>query len=363
MADGQAEVAAPALAPQPADQRGVPDPVARIQALIDAEPGNSPSKRVQAQPPALKEQQAPQAKTEAATQETTPEAEVPAGPNRQVEGEEAPQEDAPAGTEIPLDQLEAIELDVVVKGEDGKDLSEKASIKALKEGYMRQKDYSRKTAELARMREQLPQETRKAIETERANYLKELQTMHDLVTQTASAELGNVDWNDLAANNAFEYVRLDNRRKEITKTLESIKSKQQETLSKHAQEQKTAMQEAAAKARTQLETEIPGWNDALYSSLMKAGIEKYGYKQEEVAAWIDPRAFKLLHKANLYDQLQSEKTAPPADKKVVVAPKVVRPGAQREVNQAQQRDANAMKQLRTSGKIEDAAAVIRSRLG
>ena len=357
MADGQA---ATAPAPQTGDQRGVPDPVARIQAIIDAEPGNSPHKRVPVQQ--AQQQPAPQ-EQEPAKPEATPEAEAPAEQNRQVEGDEAPQEDAQGGTEIPLDQLEAITLDVTVKGEDGKDVTEKVSIKELREGRMRQADYSRKTAELARQREQVREETRKAAEAERVKYVTELQTMHDLVVQTAASELGNVDWNDLATNNAFEYVRLDNRRKQINTTLESIKSKQQEALTKHQAEQKAAMQEAAAKARTKLESEIPGWNDALYQSLMKAGIEKYGFKQEEVVSMTDPRAFILLHKASLYDQGQSAKTAPSPDKKVVVAPKVVKPGAQREVNQAQQRDANAMKQLRTSGKIEDAAAVIRRRLG
>lgn len=349
MADGQAAPAAPAPSA---------DPVARIQAIINAEPGNSPSKRI----PALAQQPAPTEQVPAQP-EATPEAEAPVEPNKQVEGDDAPTEDAQGGAEIPLDQLEAIELDVTVKGEDGKDLSEKTSIKALKEGYMRQKDYSRKTAELARQREQLPQEARKAAETARIEYVKELQTMHDLVTQTAAAELANVDWNDLATNNAFEYVRLENRRKQITQTLETIRGKQQETLSKHESERKTAMQEAASKARTQLESDIPGWNDALYQSLMKAGIEKYGYKQDEVSTWIDPRAFKVLHKANLYDQLQAEKKLPPSDKRVVIPPKAVTPGVVTNRNQSAQRESNAMKQLQTSGKIQDAAAVIRSRLG
>lgn len=362
MADAPQGQATPAAAPQSADLRGVPDAVARIQSILDAE--EAPPQETKQSPPALK-QQTTQAQTEqpSAEPEANPEAEAPAEPNKQVEGDDAPPEDAQAGAEIPLDQLEAIELDVVVKGEDGKDVSEKASIKALKEGYMRQKDYSRKTAELARQREQVREETRKAAETERLKYVQELQSMHELVSQTAQAELGNVNMDELAETNAFEYVRLENKRKKFNQTLESIRAKQQEVLSKHAQEQKAAMQEAAVKARAQLESDIPGWNDALYQSLMKAAIEKHGYKQEEVSTWIDPRAFKVLHKAQLYDQLQANKSAPPPDKKVVVPPKVVRPGPAREVNQAAQRDANAMKQLRTSGKIEDAAAVIRSRLG
>ena len=308
------------------------------------------------QQPAPKEQ--PSAPAEA-----TPTEEAPSEPNKQVEGDDAPTEDAREVAEIPLDQLEAIELDVTVKGEDGKDVAEKASIKALREGYMRQKDYSRKTAEVARQREQLREETQKAANAERLKYVAELQTMHDLVSQVADSELANVNWNDLAQNNAFEYVRLDNRKKQIEQAKESIRAKQQEVLSKHQTEQRAAMQEATAKARTQLESDIPGWNDALYQTLMKSAIEKHGYKQDEVAAWIDPRAFKVLHKAYLFDQMKAEKTQPASEKKVVVAPKVVRPGVPRETNQVAQREANAMGKLRTSGKLEDAAAVIKSRFG
>jgi len=363
MADAAQGQAAPA-APQSADQRGVPDPVSRIQAIIDAEPGPSPFKRQPAQQaqPAKAETPAPQEQVPAQT-EANPEAEAPAGPNAQVEGDEPQAEDARPTAEIPLDQLEAIELEAIVKGEDGKDITEKVSIKNLREGYMRQKDYSRKTAELARQREQLPTEARKASEAVRLEYAKELQTMHDLVLQTAASELNGVDWNDLAQNNAFEYVRLDNRKKQINTTLETIKGKQQELLTKHQAEQKAARADATAKARAQLESDIPGWNDTLYQSLMKYGIEKAGYKQDEVADWIDPRAFKVLHKANLYDQLQAEKQQPAAEKRVVVAPKVMRPGAVREVSPGAQREQAAMKQLRTTHSISDAAAVIKSRLG
>ncbi len=189
--------------------------------------------------------------------------------------------------------------------------------------------------------------------------------MHDLVMQTAAAELADVNWNDLATNNAFEYVRLDNRRKQITQTLDAIKGKQAEILTKHEAEQKTAKQEAATKARTQLESDIPGFNDALYQKLLKFGIEKAGFKQEEVATWIDPRAIKLLHKASLYDESQAEKTQPAAEKKVVVAPtKVIRPGATNTTaNPVAQRERAAMQQLQKSGKIQDAAAVIRNRFG
>ena len=356
MSDGQAAApAAPAPAPQSQDMRGVPEPVARIQAILNAE--KAPQEPApQAQPAAPQEQQSDQ-------QEASPEAEAPAGPNKQVEGEEeATPEDARRVAEIPLDQLEAIEIETTYKGEGGADITEKLPVKALREGFMRQKDYQRKTAELARQREAEAETRRQAIESERTAYQQNLQQMQSLLLETAAPELKDVNWNDLAANNPFEYVRLRNRADQITQALSQIQTKHKELTAKQQAEQEAARKAAATKAVETLQADIPGWNDALYQSLMKAG-DKYGYKPEEVATWIDPRAIKLLHKAHLYDQLQADKKAPPSDKKVTVPPKVVKPGPAQNVNQRNQQAQGAMKQLKASGKIEDAAAVIRSRLG
>ena len=351
MAEGQAAPAAqPAPRPVSQDERGVPDPVLKIQAILDAEK-------------APEQPAAPAAPEQAPAQpEATPTEEAPAQTNKQVEGDEAPTEDARRTAEIPLDQLEAIELDVTVKGEDGVDIAEKQTIKALREGYMRQKDYQRKTAEVARQRDAVGESVRQAVESERSAYQTQLQQMQALLVETVAPELKDVNWNDLAANNAFEYVRLRNRADQIAQALSQVQAKQQEVSAKQRTEQDAARKTLAAKAREELEAGIPGWNDALYQTLMKSG-EKHGFKPEEVATWVDARAIKLLHKAHLYDQLQADKTQPAASKKVVVPPKVVKPGTVQATNPRQQQEQGAMKRLQSSGKIEDAAAVIRSRLG
>lgn len=322
---------------QAAPTAAQPDPVAAIQSILDAE--------------TAPEQKAP---TEGDPQ---PEAqEAPPEENRQVEGEEA-QADAPA--EIPLDQLEAVELEVTVKGEDGRDVVEKPTVKELREGYMRQKDYSRKTAEVARQREEVGEKVRQAVESERSQYLKNLQEMQTLVLETAAPELKDVNWNDLAKNDPFKYVELRNRADQITNVLSNLQAKQTEVSTKQQADQKEATTKAASKALEVLQAEIPGWGVPLYQSLLKAG-ERLGYKHEEVSAWTDPRAIKLLHKAELYDQLKAGKPQPGA--KVSTPPKVIKPGAST-VSQSQQRNSEAMKRLQDSGRVEDAAAVIRARMG
>ncbi len=354
MADPQPQSQAPAApAPKPvsADMRGVPEPVQRIQAILDAE--NAPP--VEAQAEQAPQEQAP------AQPEAQPEEEAPVGENRQVEGEEAPTEDARKVAEIPLDQLEAIELEVTVKGEDGKDVVEKLPVKALREGYMRQKDYQRKTAEVARQRDAVGEQVRQAIDSERTAYQTQLQQVQALLVETVAPELKDANWNDLAANNPFEYVRLRNRADQIAQALSTIQAKQKEVTARQQAEQDAAKQKLVAQARERLQADIPGWNDDLYQTLIKSS-DRQGFKPEEVASWLDPRAIKLLHKAHQFDQLQAEKKTPAPEKRVVVPPKAVRPGTVQNVSQRQQQEQGAMKRLQGSGKIEDAAAVIAARL-
>ena len=328
-------------------------PEAAIEALLDAGIGSlkPPLPAVKAAP----EVKAPEVKAESAQPET--DAEVKPAANQQVEGEDAPVPDGEA--EIPLDQLEAIELEVTTKGEDGKDVAEKLPIKELKLGYMRTKDYQRKTAEVARQREEVGEKLRQGIESERTQYQQNLQLLHNVVVESVAPELKGVNWNDLAANNPGEYVRLRNRADQVTQVLTSIQAKQAEATTKQKADQGQALQKAAQEARKTLEADITGWNDTLYQTLMKAG-ERFGYKPDEVAQWVDPRAIKLLHAAYQFSELKVEK--PPADKKVVAIPKVIKPGVVTETSQARQRESEAMKKLQASGRIDDAAAVIRGRL-
>jgi len=315
--------------------KGEADPVAMISALLDAE-------RVIPDEPK-------------AEPEAQPETDAETGSNNaQVEGADVEQDVAPMA-EIPIEQLEAIELETTYKGVDGKDVTEKLPIKALREGYMRQQDYQRKTAEVARQREEVGEKTRQAIDSERTLYLQQLQQLEASLIDTVAPELKNVDWNNLATNDPLEYIRIRNRADQVTQALNNIKSKQTEVKTKIEADKRQALEKAAQKTWATLESDIPGWNESLYKTLLSAG-DAVGYKQEEVAQWVDARAIKLLHKAHLYDQMQTSKSA--ADKKVVSVPKVVKPGATQTVSKVVQQKTNAMEKLRKSGRVDDLAAML-----
>jgi len=342
-------------------------PVQKIQALIEADrqPEQAPAPAAAAPtPPPAPEAPAPQG--EPAPAQAAPEAPAePAAepqPNQQPEGKEA-KADGPTH-EIPLDDLLSIPLETTVKGDDGADVVEKIPVKELQQGYMRQKDYSRKTAEVARQREAVSEEIRKGVEGERAAYFQTLQTLQDVVISSVDTELKNANWNELAANDPATYVRLDNRRKEMDRVLGELTSKQQEVIRQRDAERAKVRREQASKSVEVLEKKIPGWNDTLYQKLMKTG-QDYGYKPEEVGEWVDHRAFEVLHDAFQYRQLKATQKpdAPLKDNRVVTVPKVVKPGAAAPATAAQNRESEAMKRLQSRGTVADAAAVIKARMG
>jgi hypothetical protein len=225
---------------------------------------------------------------------------------------------------------------------------------------MRQKDYQTKTADVARQRNEVGEKIRQGIESERQSYAQTLQQLQSVLIESVAPELKTVNWNDLATNNPAEYVRMRNRAEQIQNTIKGISEKQQEVLQKQQAEQSQALQKAAQTARETLERDIPGWNDGLYQSLMKVGSE-YGFKPEEVGSWVDPRSIKVLHDAFQFRQLKA--TKPVQQNKVVHVPKVIKPGTASTTTVKQRAAETSMKKLQTSGRIEDAAAVIRARLG
>ena len=328
------------------------EPAARIQAMLDRE--NAPPPTSANPAPAAEAQ--PEQKEEAHPEQPT-EAEVPAGPNKGTEGEDAPP--AREVQELPIEQVEAIELEVTTKGEDGNDVTAKLPISELKKGYMREADYSRKTAALARQREEVSEKSRQAIDGERKQFQETIQQLQALVVETVAPELSNVDLNKLATDDPFEYVKRRNRLDQIQQTLSKIQIAQKEWTAKQQAEMETKQKETIAKARETLQADIPGWNDTLYQNLMKAG-EDFGYTVKEIAEWTDPRAIKLLYAA------EKGKTGTPArpsaDKKLVAVPKAMKPGASADQVADANRASQARKQLRDTGSVDAAAAVIRNML-
>jgi hypothetical protein len=186
----------------------------------------------------------------------------------------------------------------------------RTTLKDLAQGTLRQADYSRKTAELAKVR--------KEIEAEKEQLaLKERQ----LIEQFASLEEPEPDWRKLAEEDplGWQLQRLEWEKKQGEK---QAKRREAETL--RAREIEEFRKFSASKA---VEA-IPEWADTkkfeASADARKAAALAVGFTEAEYNQALDFRLAALLEKAARYDAGQTKVQA--SQKKLANVPKVVKPG-------------------------------------
>jgi hypothetical protein len=235
----------------------------------------------------------------------------------QTEGDPAPAPIEEPGDEgqITIDP-EAPIFEIPVKGGE----PEKVSLKELEGGYMRQKDYTQKTQELARARDQLQEEVRKSVEPTVQAYQQHLGILQQAVIATIMPEMHNVDMERLAQEDPSRYVALSAKFQKAQQLVGQIQQQQQQLAAQ-------ANQQTAERSRRALSDPVTGiadWNDEMYTGIIKEGSRAYGFAPDEVAAVVDHRMIRVLHDALQY---QKAKAAQPGiSKKVALAPKLVRAG-------------------------------------
>jgi hypothetical protein len=229
----------------------------------------------------------------------------------------------------PDSQEQADEDDEVEIG--GKKVAMPKSIAAeVKAGMMRNADYTQKTQAVAA--------ERKAVEAEREQvrqqaaqqeqYAKEVAKVHALDDQLA--EFKKVDWQGLSREDPalaqqlrFQYDDLQQKRNEAA---QAVTQKQHEQAL--AEQQSTAKQVQEAEAYVQ--REIPGWTQER-ATKVQAFAAAEGVKLDAATAKVliqNPALLKIMHKAELFDQLAKKQTAKPAAPAAPPAP-VTRVGAAR----------------------------------
>lgn len=287
---------------------------------------------------------------EEATVEVTedePEAEA----EGESEGESESEEPQPEEEGIDPDE-KWIEVEEVTEG--GTKEVKTYSLNELKAQRMMQADYQRKTAELARQREEVQTQLRQGVDKEREQFKQALDVQLKLVWSLAAQELQNVDMDKLATEDPAEYIRVQNRLNKFNQAIQGIHAEQQ----KLAQQERDYLEkEVLPKASEQIQRDIPNWGPELKQSLLKSGIENYGFTSEELQAVVDPRMVKVLHDAYQYQQFKAQK--PAAEKKVVSKPKVLKPGTKQPKESG---DGDALKRLKQTGRYQDAAALFMKRL-
>jgi len=290
---------------------------------------------------------------EEAPKEAPKEPEAEAQPAEETEEEAKTEEQTEADTEEPSQPRKH---KLTVKAEDGADVEVEVDDDELKKGYMLEKSYRQKTAQIARERESVNQKIKEAIEPKLKEYDDKLQLAEQAIWHSLAPEIQGIDWNKLAAENPAEWAQKYQMVQNVNSRLSHIQSERQKVAEERGKEQQSNMKKQAEESVEILRTEIPGWNNDLYGKILKAGVEN-GLKPEEVNAITDHRAIKLLWKAMQYDAIKAKPIV--ENRAAVKAPKVAKPGTTEKPDASADRWTKSMARLQESGKEKDAFQIAR----
>jgi hypothetical protein len=183
--------------------------------------------------------------------------------------------------------------------------------KELKDAFLRQGDYTRKTQEVA--------EQRKALEEQQASFQQAAQLQQANLQAYAQLsaldgqlqQYGQVDWQKYSESDPvqaqqawFQYQALKDQRSNIAGQIS-----QHEQMTLQQQREMTAKQ--LEKGKQVLAAEIPNWSADLGKELSKVGVDAYGFQPEEMQQVIDPRMVKVLHDAAQYRKIMTKAKAKP----------------------------------------------------
>lgn len=252
----------------------------------------------------------------------------------------------PAQAETPA---EPQKFRVRMKGDAGEDVEQDLTFEELQSGYQRHADYTRKTQELAKQRDQFNAHAQQVFGQELARQQGELQRLQAVVWQTMAPELQNVDWQRLATEDPAEWARMQAKAQTLQSTLGAIDQRLNQISSAQKQQLDEYRQRVMRESADDLKRN--GFTAEKYQQTLTRGLE-YGFSEQELRGVVDARIIRVLADAAKYRDLQTKTP----EKKVSDAPPVMKPGAVGNRNDDARTKAKA--KLRQSGSVRDLAAAM-----
>lgn len=224
--------------------------------------------------------------------------------------------------------------------------------KELKEALLRQADYTRKTQEVAETRKQVEERAQLLAAQERVLQVGFEKAVELREIQNRLAQFEQVDWQNLVDTDPVQATKLNLAYQQLQREAAQKQQEFQQVTQQREQLNAHQLQQTLAEAQKDLLSRIPNFGAEVAAKIKEAG-KAYGISDAELSSVIDPRYVHVLHDAMQWRALQAQK--PQAMKKVVEAPKVVKPQAQQPKPRTNQAAADRLKK---SGRIEDLAALL-----
>jgi hypothetical protein len=271
------------------------------------------------------------------------------GQTEGVEGEQLEGEEGAEQGEEPNKESSEVFLEWEADGE-----KIRVSQDELKNGYMRQQDYTQKTQNLARDSQTLQQRVQQEFQA-----VQQLATDYGQLTQIDAhlEQFKGVDWNALKQQDPLAYntylAEMNNLKGLRGDVVQQIEGKRQYM----TQQQVQAFQQQTAEAQDHLKKVIPNFGAATLETMKKYGTN-LGFSAQELAQVADKRMLQVLYEASQWRALQEKK--PAIQNKVKTLPTKATKAAGSAPPAKQVQIEKQTKRLAQSGKVGDFAALLNS---
>jgi hypothetical protein len=271
------------------------------------------------------------------------------------EGDFEAEEDASEQDDASFDLLSAT---VEVDGEE-------ITVEELKRGSMRQRDYTRKTQELAEARKEL-EANFEEIQRERAQYAQMLPALQERLQQPVEQE---PDWDTLYDTDPVMAAKAERQwrkqQEERAAQLQAVEAERQRMMGLEQQRLEQMQARYFEEQRELLPELIPEWRDNSVASKEAKDIRgfllKEGFSEQDVNGLTNATLVKLARKAMLYDQGQTRATEAKKKPKTQKT-KTLKAGSRSTQPRPKSERQQALQRVRQTGRVQDAAAAIKTLL-
>lgn len=266
------------------------------------------------------------------------------------EGEEGQETDDPDTEDEESPPSSEITDETLVDIQIGEDTYE-VNFAELREGYLRNEDYSQRVQALnseheARMAE---------LEEKQTALLDELRLVSVIATSETS-KYDKVNWEALKAQDPDRYAKLRVEALEAKEQAQALEARRQQVAALHQQAQEIKYKVYLKTQAELTEKLIPGFREPETLKALLAYGKDVGYTEEEVLSIADARHLLLLNNARLHAQSVVRKKEAMASKVDKELPLVNKPGTTKNQSSTDRKVVKSAKARLNSERSVDAAA-------
>ena len=308
------------------------------------------------------------AATDALEAETTEEVVEEAEPSEEMEATEETDNSVVEGSEEELE----VEEDAESSEDESFDIlgaivevdGEEITVEELKAANLRQRDYTRKTQELAEQRKALEAQYSE-IERERAQYAQMLPALQQRLEQKEQEP----DWDTLYDTDPTMAAKAERQwrkqQEERQAQIAAVQAEQQRVQALQQEKMQQMQEQYVTQQREMLPEVIPEWRDSKVAAQEATQIRDFllgeGFSEQDIGGLTNATLVKLARKAMLYDRGETRVTAAKAKPKKARA-KTLRSGTKASQPRPKSDAQKAIQNAKQSGRVQDAASAIKALL-